>query len=46
LWFLGYLGWAYVETGEVAAGTVVERSLAGNPAQCIASARPWLLRSR
>ena len=31
-WFLGYLGWAYVETGEVAAGTrLVERSLAGNP---------------
>jgi tetratricopeptide (TPR) repeat protein len=31
-WFLGYLGWAYIETGEVAAGTrLVERSLAGNP---------------
>ena len=31
-WFLGYLGWAYIETGEVALGTwLVERSLAGNP---------------
>src|ERR1700736_4919948 len=31
-WFLGYLGWAYIETGQVAAGTrLVERSLAGNP---------------
>jgi tetratricopeptide (TPR) repeat protein len=31
-WFLGYLGWAYIETGEVAEGTrLVERSLAGNP---------------
>jgi tetratricopeptide (TPR) repeat protein len=31
-WFLGYLGWAHIETGEVAAGTrLVERSLAGNP---------------
>ncbi len=31
-WFLGDLGWAYIETGEVAAGTrLVERSLAGNP---------------
>jgi hypothetical protein len=31
-WFLGYLGWTYIETGEVAAGTrLVERSLAGNP---------------
>ena len=31
-WFLGYLGWAYIETGEVEAGTrLVERSLAGNP---------------
>jgi tetratricopeptide (TPR) repeat protein len=31
-WFLGYLGWAYIETGEVAVGTrLVERSLAGNP---------------
>jgi tetratricopeptide (TPR) repeat protein len=31
-WFLGYLGWAYIETGEVARGTrLVERSLAGNP---------------
>jgi tetratricopeptide (TPR) repeat protein len=31
-WFLGYLGWAYIETGEVAAGTrLVERSLADNP---------------
>jgi hypothetical protein len=31
-WFLGYLGWAYIETGAVAAGTrLVERSLAGNP---------------
>src|SRR5215468_9165413 len=28
-WFLGYLGWAYIETGEVAKGTrLVERSLA------------------
>ncbi len=31
-WFLGYLGWAYIETGEVAKGTrLVERSLARNP---------------
>jgi tetratricopeptide (TPR) repeat protein len=31
-WFLGYLGWAYIETGEVARGTrLVEQSLAGNP---------------
>jgi hypothetical protein len=31
-WFLGYLGWAYIETGEVVRGTrLVERSLAGNP---------------
>jgi hypothetical protein len=31
-WFLGYLGWANIETGKVAAGTrLVERSLAGNP---------------
>lgn len=31
-WFIGYLGWAYIETGAVAAGTrLVERSLAGNP---------------
>src|SRR5271169_5279847 len=31
-WFLGYLGWAYIETGQVAKGTrLVERSLAGNP---------------
>src|SRR5271169_6302542 len=31
-WFLGYLGWAHIETGEVAKGTrLVERSLAGNP---------------
>jgi hypothetical protein len=31
-WLLGYLGWAYIETGEVAKGTrLVERSLAGNP---------------
>jgi tetratricopeptide (TPR) repeat protein len=31
-WFLGYLGWAYIETGEVGVGTrLVERSLAGNP---------------
>jgi tetratricopeptide (TPR) repeat protein len=30
-WFLGYLGWAYIETGEVAKGTeLVERSLTGN----------------
>jgi tetratricopeptide (TPR) repeat protein len=30
-WFLGYLGWAYIETGEVAKGTeLVERSLASN----------------
>jgi hypothetical protein len=30
-WFLGYLGWAYIETGEVTVGTgLVERSLAGN----------------
>jgi hypothetical protein len=31
-WFLGYLGWAYIETGDLAAGVpLVERSLAGNP---------------
>jgi hypothetical protein len=31
-WFLGYLGWAYIETGEVDTGVdLVERSLAGNP---------------
>jgi hypothetical protein len=31
-WFLGYLGWAQIETGAVAAGTrLVERSLALNP---------------
>jgi hypothetical protein len=31
-WFLGYLGWAYIETGEVARGArLVERSLAANP---------------
>ncbi len=31
-WFLGYLGWAYIETGDVAAGTpLVERSLALYP---------------
>jgi len=31
-WFLGFLGWAYIETGEVAKGTrLVERSLAANP---------------
>ena len=31
-WFLGYHGWAYIETGEVAKGTrLVERSLAANP---------------
>jgi hypothetical protein len=31
-WFLGYLGWAYIETGEVTFGTrLVERSLVGNP---------------
>src|SRR6516164_4526818 len=30
-WFLGYLGWAYIETGQVAKGTrLVELSLAGN----------------
>jgi tetratricopeptide (TPR) repeat protein len=30
-WFLGYLGWAYIETGQVAKGTkLVERSLASN----------------
>jgi tetratricopeptide (TPR) repeat protein len=30
-WFLGYLGWAYIETSEVAKGTeLVERSLTGN----------------
>src|SRR6267142_3108653 len=30
-WFLGYLGWAYIETGDLAAGVpLVERSLAGN----------------
>ena len=31
-WFLGYLGWAYIETGEVGVGSrLVERSLAANP---------------
>jgi hypothetical protein len=31
-WFLGYLGWAYIETGAVARGTaLVERSLALRP---------------
>ena len=31
-WFLGYLGWAYIETGAVEVGTrLVERSLTGNP---------------
>jgi tetratricopeptide (TPR) repeat protein len=31
-WFLGYLGWAYIETGEVTKGAkLVERSLTGNP---------------
>jgi tetratricopeptide (TPR) repeat protein len=31
-WFLGYLGWAQIETGAVMAGTrLVERSLALNP---------------
>jgi len=31
-WFTGYLGWAQIETGAVAAGTrLVERSLALNP---------------
>ncbi len=31
-WFLGYLGWAYIETGAVEIGTrLVERSLAENP---------------
>jgi predicted Zn-dependent protease len=31
-WFLGYLGWARIETGDVAAGTsLVERSLSLNP---------------
>jgi tetratricopeptide (TPR) repeat protein len=31
-WFLGYLGWAHIETGQVDTGTaLVERSLAGNP---------------
>jgi hypothetical protein len=31
-WFLGYLGWAYIETGDVAKGApLVERSLALNP---------------
>ncbi len=31
-WFLGYLGWAQIETGAVVAGTrLVERSLALNP---------------
>jgi tetratricopeptide (TPR) repeat protein len=30
-WFLGYLGWAYIETGQVSKGTeLVERSLASN----------------
>jgi tetratricopeptide (TPR) repeat protein len=30
-WFLGYLGWAYIETGDLATGVpLVERSLAGN----------------
>ena len=31
-WFLGYLGWAYIETGDLAAGVpLVERSLELNP---------------
>ena len=31
-WFLGYHGWAHIETGKVAKGTrLVERSLAANP---------------
>ena len=31
-WFLGYLGWAQIETGAVASGTrLVEHSLALNP---------------
>jgi hypothetical protein len=31
-WFLGYLGWAHIETGSVDVGIpLVERSLAGNP---------------
>ncbi|MBV8336637.1 MAG: tetratricopeptide repeat protein, partial [Alphaproteobacteria bacterium] len=31
-WFLGYLGCAYIETGEIVRGTqLVERSLASNP---------------
>ena len=31
-WFLGYLGWAHIETGDLATGVpLVERSLAGNP---------------
>jgi hypothetical protein len=31
-WFLGYLGWAYIETGEVGIGTrLVEQSRTGNP---------------
>lgn len=37
-WFLGYLGWARIETGAVAAGTpLVERSLELNPrnARCL-----------
>jgi tetratricopeptide (TPR) repeat protein len=30
-WFLGYLGWAYIETGQFGTGTaLVEQSLAGN----------------
>jgi tetratricopeptide (TPR) repeat protein len=30
-WFIGYLGWAYIETGDLAAGVpLVERSLAVN----------------
>jgi hypothetical protein len=44
-WFLGYLGWAQIETGTVVAGTrLVERSLALNPRNAHgASAGAWLL---
>ncbi len=37
-WFLTYLGWARIETGDVARGAAeVERSLAGNPRNAFAA---------
>src|SRR5262249_52160221 len=45
-WFLTYLGWARIETGDVATGSrEVERALALNPQNAYAAhARAWLLR--